>query len=106
MIKAESHIKPFPALKLKNKELIFKFLNMYISSHHKFGKLIFTLLKEFKNMTVQEFDKLLASLVYDFQMYLTSYISYQQIFKIDIRKLKDLFKHINSQEMEIFDTCI
>ena len=44
MIEAETH-KPFPAPKLKNKELIYKYFNMYISSHHEYDKLIFTLSK-------------------------------------------------------------
>ena len=57
-------------------------------------------------MTLQDFDKALASLVHDLQLYITSYISYQQIFKINIRKVKDLIRHISSQEMELFSTSI
>ena len=79
---------------------------MYISSHHEYGKLIFTLSKVFKNMSVKELDKVLASLVHDLQVYITSYISYQQISKIDIKKVKDLIRHISSQEMELFSTSI
>ena len=57
-------------------------------------------------MCVQQFDSALANLVYDFQMYLTSYISYHQLFKTDIRIFKDLFRMLISPEMEAFNTHI
>ena len=79
---------------------------MYISSNHDIGKLIYTRSKDFKKLSVQQFDGTLANFVYDLQMYLTSYISYPQLFKLDIRKIKDLFSMIISQEMETFDTRI
>ena len=49
LIEAEGRSKPFPVLKLKNSkgELIFKFLGTYSSSNHDFGKLIYTLSKDF-----------------------------------------------------------
>ena len=64
-LEAETHSKPFPTIKLKSKEVIIKFFDMFFSSHHEYGKLILTLSKEFKNMTIREFDKQLASLIHD-----------------------------------------
>ena len=48
---------------------------MSILMKNVYGKLIFTLSKEFKNMSVKEFDKELASLVHDLRVYITSYTS-------------------------------
>ena len=83
-----------------------KFLGTYISSNHDIGKLLHTLSKDLKKLSVQQFDDALANFVYDFQIYLTSYISYSQFFKLDIRKIKDLFSMIISPIMETFDTRI
>ena len=74
-LEAKTLSKPFPMIKLKNKEVIVKFFDMFFSSQHEFGKLFLTLSKESKNMTIREFDKQLVILIHEIQVYISSYIS-------------------------------
>ena len=108
LIEVEGYIKPFPSLRLKGSksELIFKFLGTYISSNHDIGKLIYTLSKDLKKLTIQQFDEALADLIFSFQNYLNSSISYSLQHKLDIRKVKDLFTLIIPPDRETFDTRI
>ena len=105
-LEAETLSKPFPMIKLKNKEIIVKFLDMFFSSQHEFGKLILTLSKDFKNMSIKEFDKQLAIIIHELQVYISSYISYKKIFKVNVTLVKELFEHINSKDMELFSNNI
>ena len=68
--------------------------------------MIYTLFKDMKKLRIQQFNEALADLIFNCQNYLNAFISHLQYFKLDIRKIKDLFSMIISAEMETFDTKI
>ena len=101
----EAYTKPFPFIKVKNSkgEQIYNFLGNHISSNHDLGKMIYALSKDMKKLSIQQFDEALADLILELQNYLTAYLFHFQYFKLDIRKLKDLFSLCCITEMEAFD---
>ena len=104
----EAYSKPFPSLKLKNSkvEQIYNFLGIYISSNHDLGKMIYTLSKDMKKLSIQQFDEALADLIFNFQSYLNTYISHLQCVKLDVRKIEGLFNTCCSPDMEAYDKRI